>query len=238
MIKIVLFLTGTIAPENVPNLERKNIEERENDYYEAIKSWLVLGINLVFCENSGYHSEKLGQLFAHYPHCEYLKFKTQKSFYGKGHGEAEIFEFVFQNSKLFQQSNLSIIKVTGRFFVLNINKILNGIGNNQHIDLYGQFTDNLTWMDSRFFIFKVPFYENYLSTALKDIDEKNRVFFEHCLAKAALRYIADNHKWTLLPEVPRIQGFNGTNNDKYNTSMFRAIRSALFQKIRKFAYAR
>ena len=151
--KIVLFLTGNIAPVNVPYLMRGNAQDRENDYYIAIKKWLEYKIPIVFCENSHYNSLIINELLEGRNDCEYLKFKTQTSSLGKGNGEAEIFQFAFDNSNLLKGAKY-IIKVTGRYNIINFEAIQSKIKNYDHFYICGNMTHSLSWADSRFFLFK------------------------------------------------------------------------------------
>jgi len=127
-IKLCIFLTGKIEAKSVPNLKRDNYLEREQYYYNAIKKWQLIGIPIVFCENINFESEKVDSLFKCRDDCEYIKFKTKISHLGKGNGEAEIFEYNFENSEILRRKSF-VCKVTGRYFVKNYAYIFKRISN-------------------------------------------------------------------------------------------------------------
>ena len=167
-----LLLTGTIAPRNVPNLKRHAIQDRENDYVQAIEKWLSTGYPVVFCENSNYHSTRIKTLFEKYPNAEFLQFETQHSHLGKGHGEAEILMFAFKHSQLLNQPNYWIVKVTARYFVKNHSVLLKNVHSFENTQVIANLDDYLRYADTRFFIFSQSFFEQYLSKQLPFINEK------------------------------------------------------------------
>ena len=57
-----LFLTASIDPKNTPQVGRSSINIREKDYFNALSQFSKLGFNIVFCENSGYQSQKIFQI--------------------------------------------------------------------------------------------------------------------------------------------------------------------------------
>jgi hypothetical protein len=225
--KIVLLLTGNIAPVNVPHLMRGNAQDRENDYYIAIKKWLEYKIPIVFCENSHYNSLIINELLEGRNDCEYLKFKTQTSHKGKGNGEAEIFQFAFDNSNLLKGAKY-IIKVTGRYNVINFEDIQSKIKNYDDFYICGNLTHSLSWADSRFFLFKNSFYHDFLKESLLAINEDKNICFEHCLAHAMHLAMSKSYAFKLLPEIPVYQGYYGGNDKKYDNSWIFQFRNKIF----------
>ena len=215
---IVILLTGTIKVAEVPDLLLKDTNTREKEYYKAIKKWIALDYPIIFCENSNYESEMMNELVKNSTpqNFEYLKFSTAVSHLGKGNGEAEIIDYIFKNSKLINNHTI-ICKATGKNFVTNakaiIRKVLQpAIAKNVVIALLIR---NLTKADSRFFFFKKEFYLKYWINHIGEVNEKERIYIEHTLAKSIHIAIAAGEKWTLPPELPVIEGYIGTTGTLY-----------------------
>ncbi|ADB40911.1 hypothetical protein [Spirosoma linguale] len=226
---IAIFLTGTIKPYNVPNLKRVDPLEREQDYYNSIKKWLLLGFPIVFVENSNYDSALIESLLSAHKECEYLKFEGKVSHLGKSHGEAEIVSFAFKNSKLIKECN-TIIKSSGRQYIKNAVKILEDY---QPRELYviSWLKRYLQYADSRFFIANKEFYLNYFLDELTFIDESKSIYFEHALARAIHKSMAEGKRWALPKEYPICEGISGTENFEYKRNIFSVIKGNLIIKL-------
>ena len=123
--RFCILLTASIEPLNTIGLKRNSVFEREDDYFNALVFYLKLGIPIVFCENSMYHSNKILNLVSkNSDKLEYLNFKSINSYYGKSHGEKEIFDYAHQYSEFIKTSDY-VVKVTGRLIVVNILYIIN-----------------------------------------------------------------------------------------------------------------
>ncbi len=233
MKKKVLLLTGTISPRNTPNLARCNVEDRENDYYLAISAWLTHGLPIVFCENSNYDSPKISALLENRIDCEYIKFETKVSHLGKSNGEAEIIEYAMNNSFLISQSSI-IVKVTGRYNISNFATIIKSVSDS--VNICANLTQNLTWADSRFFIFSHTFFKNHLSSFFLVINEAEGRFFEHSLSRAINSALANQETFKLLPHLPIIIGVYGTDNEPYRISYFKKKKYYLYGLIKKYCF--
>lgn len=229
--KFCLFLTGTIDPKNTPEVDRASVLLRESDYYTSIEQYAALNFQIVFCENSEYDSKKISDLCAS-KNIEYLKFTSKESFKGKGHGEKEIFEYAFAHSKFLQESDY-IVKVTGRIFIKNTELILHALEKKQFL-VSSNLTRNLTWSDSRFFVFRKNFYDTFLKKKLEeDLNEPQKVNFEKCLSRAIHAALSQGEVWTTLPEYPDYVGYNAFQNKKLNQGLFKKIKYRLYYKIKK-----
>jgi len=236
-LKICIFLTGTISPSReVINLVHTDTKKRESEYYAAICDWILLDYQIVFCENSDYESKKLEALFANYPNCEYLKFHSSAN--SKSEGEAEIFKYSFSNSKTLREAQY-IVKSTGRYTIKNTNTIIKKILENSTSfsnDVWCDLSRNLTFSDSRFFVFKPSFYQNYLEKYLQFINENNDIFFETCLARSVHSCLADGKKWALLPEPIICKGIYGTEGIEFKNDYFRILKRKLFLFVKKMTF--
>jgi len=122
--EIVIFLTGTIQPENVPNLKRTDPSEREQDYYVSLNKWMQLNYPVIFVESSNFDSTLIESLFSSRPDCEYIKFQGTQGRLGKSHGEAEIIKYAFEFSAILKSSAV-VIKASGRQYISKSISILN-----------------------------------------------------------------------------------------------------------------
>ena len=227
--KICVLLTGTIEPKNVPSLKRTDPLEREQDYYYALKRWMKLDYPIVFVENSAYNSVMINSLFDERKDCEYIQFKSEVSYLGKSHGEAEIINFAFEESILLKSSDI-IIKSSGRQFISNALSILTTIFD-KDIYVVSWLKRQLQYADSRFFVAKKSFYVEYLLKEFMYINESNCIYFEHVLARAIHRSLADGKAWALPKEYPVCEGISGTENTRYKTSLFNRIKGDIILKL-------
>lgn len=229
-----LLLTATINPgESVPSLKRKDASQREQDYLEAVNTWVRHELPIVFCENSNFKSEliqdvlqKSGVKF------EYLCFQSEKSHLGKGHGEFEIFDHAFEHSKIIRDSTY-IVKVTGRYSIVNFRQLINQFYSEKSF-IYLDLKYSLSWADSRFFCFHKQFWTDYLRVNGRFIDEGNNFHFESALAKSTLIALASGHKRTSPKNIPRIFGIYGTDNVPYSNNYFVFIGKNILYKIKLF----
>lgn len=125
-------ITGTIRPGGqVGKLVLKDETERLKQYVEALQFTIRSKAfsKIVFCENSGSSMGKFDDLQAealqNEVEFEMLSFEgnTEKvSLHGKGYGEGEIMDYVFENSRLLQGEPY-FVKITGRLKIVNIKDI-------------------------------------------------------------------------------------------------------------------
>jgi hypothetical protein len=238
MNSIVILLTGTIQPVNVHQLALTSPQKREQEYLNAIKKWTQLGYPVIFCENSNYDSQLINDFVNSIDDglFEYLKFDTRASYLGKGNGEAEIIDYVFNNSKLIKDDTI-ICKATGKNFISNAKKLLTKIRLPKYSDkiIIANLTRKLTWADSRLYFFKKEFYYNYWLSYAKYIDEPNKIFFEHVLAKSIHALLATNdkcYKWDMLPYPPILEGYSGTFAKKYANNIFLTFFQKAFHSVK------
>ncbi|HEX8462896.1 MAG TPA: hypothetical protein VF623_15790, partial [Segetibacter sp.] len=207
---------------------------REAEYHKAIKKWISLGYPIIFCENSNYDSAIINEEIKGLNHekFEYLKFTSSVSHLGKGYGEAEIIDYTLKNSKLIKDDTI-ICKMTGKNYVTNAKVILRKLLASPHrgdmvTAILGR---NLTIADSRFFFFKRNFYLKYWINIIPEIDEPNKVYIEHTLARAIHIAIAKGERWSLLPELPIIEGFSGTYAKPYKNKILHTVLNKFYYLI-------
>jgi hypothetical protein len=203
-------------------------DTRRRDYEGALRFYArsLPGVKLVFCENSGadlaslehaYYAEHSGGA----PQTEFLTFTgagTDPS-RGKGVGEAQILDYAFSSSQLLRPEDF-VLKVTGRYAVSNIARLVSDFAGQDAPKIWCNLHGNLSWADSRVFGAPGKFFTQYLIPACQDIHDLHGRFFEHCLAGAALRAIADGYSWALPKYYVDVIGVSGTDGKQHRKSLF------------------
>jgi hypothetical protein len=214
--KPVILLTGCINPMGMSFTKLQNPDIRRVQYIDAIKFYLKTTDNvIVFVENSG---NDISGEFDQQDRLEIITFSGNNydNVLGKGYGEMLILKYAFENSS-FIKRNSSICKITGRYKVLNVNRILQSYSKsdcNVMVDL----PKRMKYADSRIFIADKPFFINFLFKNLDLINDSEGVYFEHALNKAVLQSIIENYSYLPLKYRARIIGQSGSDNYDYDHS--------------------
>lgn len=217
--KIVILLTGTIHPNTRDILAVKDPETRKKQYLEAISFYLEkTDFNIIFTENSGTY---IGNYFKGNKRIEFLTFLSSDTSpdRGKGWKELEIIDYSIKNSK-FVHSGVSVVKITGRLKVLDINSIgqqvrrlKSGLDNFVLCNVYKAFK-----MDSRCFAFTLDFWP----VLFRHGQSINLHYsFERALWKAICEYdLLNNGKYMQFNHPLRIRGISGGLGMPYNHGVF------------------
>jgi len=240
--KICILLTATVDPKGVVFMKRSDPAVRENDYVNSVKKWIEnTSYSILFCENSGYDIHKIEKIMRNCVNrkTESLKFDGQNfpREFGKGYGELLTIKYAVQHSKLVKHSDY-IIKVNGRYFIKNIEKIMSTLSKDSDIYVMADLKRNLTWADSRVFAFRPPFVLNYLSKFQDLLNDSRGFYLEHALARAVLRAISDGYKWIPLPSKPIIVGYSGTSDTLYRVSKIRWLAGEAFHRAKNYLIER
>ena len=133
---VTIILTTTVNLNfNKICLFQTNINERIETYLKSILNWLNnTKFNIILVDNSGYNFDELKQeLYIHYNRFEIITFDEKtlnQSKYlinntDKGASELFAINYAYYNSKLIKQIPTEfIIKITGRFFIPDLEKYL------------------------------------------------------------------------------------------------------------------
>jgi len=229
--KICLLLTATVDVRGVPDLQRSDPIERLSDYRWALEQWKQCHTidGLIFVENSGYDVDELQEILRDsdlYPHSvEFLSFNGQDfpRKLGKGYGENLNVEYVLRNSEILRKDDYLIFRSNGRNYVENIDSLVDALY--PSTDILCDLKEYLTWGDGKVLAGTVEFFENYVCPYGREVDDSTGYYFEHALARAIHRGIADGLVWRPNPEPPLIRGFSGTSNQTYSEGrLFRRAR--------------
>tara|TARA_B100001057_G_C22650681_1_gene871979 strand:- start:269 stop:1015 length:747 start_codon:yes stop_codon:yes gene_type:complete len=232
-----LILTATINPGDMPDLIRKDIETRLNDYKKSFRFWLSKKTvkKIIFIENSNYDLTFFHELSKKNPEkeVEIISTNSNSTFdknLGKGYGQYLSLKEIFEKSYLAKKTDY-FIDVTGRHCVINFDKILSNIVEDES-DIYINLTNNLKFADANLYGGIKSFFEKYIIPETAKTDDRNGSIFEECVAKATLKAIANEYKLSKTPIYANIDGYIGTNGKKYNQNIFKKIKLFFFRKIK------
>jgi hypothetical protein len=240
--RTVLLLTATIDPGATPMVARGDPAVRLQDYTHALEAWLNsrAARRVVFCENSGHDLTALKSVAAHRCDCEVEFLSFSGNHYGrergKGYSELKIIEHAIERSELIAESEV-IIKCSGRLTVRNATTVLRAIATTQ-FDIMCFLRQHLAFADSRLFAATPLFIREYFSPRIDMIDDFAGIYFEHALACATARALADRRQWRPFPVFPRIEGVSGTDGTVMTDSPLKSATKALYHQLRRFVYQR
>lgn len=229
---MVLLLTATVDPGATISVERRNPALRLEDYKNALKLWLLNPAtpSMIFCENSQHDLTQICQIIDQYNQfnkkVEVLSFGGQNypPNLGKGYGEMKILAHAMEHADLID-SDTRVIKVTGRYYVRNATRIFKSIIEDREPQIFCDLRGNLSWSLSQVFCGTRNFIERYLLPLQETLDDSIGTQFETVLARATHLAIAEGYKWSMLPEVPDIDGIRGTDNRPLRRPKWRWMRA-------------
>ena len=240
--KICLILTATVDPKGMIFLERSNVKDRFNDYIQSFAKWCSnSNINdLIFLENSGFDLTQFEEIKKKYPskNIEIISSQVNNDFprnLGKGYGEYLSLNEIIKNSRILDNYDY-FIKVSGRYYVKNIHKIINEIIKD-NTDIKICLKNNLTFADTHLFSGSKFFFKSILLNHIDKTNDTNGVYFEHCVAKATLNAINKGYSYSQLATYPDIHGYIGTNNKLLNYNFLKKIKLFFFGKLKKFFFS-
>lgn len=226
--RISLVLNATVDPSGVPFTLRSDPIERLDDYRWALERWIGCpGIDqLIFVENSGYDIDELRDIVGQATYLsgdsiEFLSFNGQNfpRHLGKGYGETLNLEYAINNSKLLSTEDSMMIRVNGRYFVENIHSFLETL--RPPTEMLSDLRQSLTWANAAVLGGTIRFFRDYVCPYGREVDDSKGYFFEHALARALHRGIADGLVWSPYPELPLVRGFSGTFNKSFSQHYLR-----------------
>lgn len=229
MMDAAICMTATICPNTVM-VSAVDVRERLADYKKCIRFYLdQTNLPVYFLENSDYdlsndgdfqEFEKLDrfQIFRFDPHPD-----TEK---GKGFQEFYTLDRFVKN----QLSETVIIKVTGRYVVKNVAKLIAKIKEPLTIDLHRKMKVAITG----FFVVQKEIYLKYFHEKYKLANDLEGTFIEHVLYSEIVNSNLINET-ALLPKNPQYKGVSGSyggslERNKYKM-MVRGVERSLSRKL-------
>lgn len=214
----VLLLTGSLRPSTTPFLTLTDPNIRINHYISAIKYYIYTSNfnRIVFADNTDSAREicfLITEAFNFQKKLEIISFAGNKSRVenqGKGFGECEIIEYALNKSKLISSDDL-VVKITGRYEILNINKIFEKINTN-----YPSFirVPGNNMIDAVVFSFLPTTWNAYFKSAIEMIDDNNGYYFEHVLYDLVKRNQMNISRLPYFPLFSQLSGTSGKLVDR------------------------
>lgn len=244
---IAVLLTATIDPRDTAMVARRDPHQRLEDYKTALQTcWLSerLVTNLILCENSNHDLVEIRRLCDQQSgpdrRIELISFDGLQypPHLGKGYGELGIISYALRHSELLRDGNPLIVKVTGRLAIGNIRKLLEMTVGYPGFDISCDLRGNLQWADSRIFMARKNFLQEYLVPMQALADDSCDMTFEHVLGRATHKAIGDGFRWIPLTCTPDIRGIAGTSGTPYPTSWLRWYARDVFRRFKNWAIAR
>ncbi|MCX2473182.1 hypothetical protein OQZ33_02440 [Pedobacter sp. MC2016-05] len=216
----LIFLTGCINPDGMSFTKLQNPAVRKQQYIDAINFYLnETDTPILFVENSGTDISKEFDLLNLQGRLELLTFDGNNfnKNLGKGFGEMQILKYAITHSTLYSSCE-HILKITGRYKVLNINSFLTETTflDSELIKL--DIIRSLTICESKFWICKKEFLSLFLLDYHDKLNDSEGYYFEHALLHATFDSIKKGFRYGTLVEYPRFSGVFGTDNTKFNDS--------------------
>ena len=199
-----LLMTASVNPRGMAGLSVNDIAEREGQYLGTLQFYLRNDAiaEIVFIENSGHDLTAFRVLTAEFPQkrvefisCDLNGYPRE---YGKSYGELLTLDYASEHSQFVADAG-GYFKVTGRFPILNIGKLLAEAERRGPWDLFCDNKDHriYDWLhngwtghacDTRFFGVTLDFYRKHFfgrAAELNDSQNKLIEFMFFDTAKAA-----------------------------------------------------
>lgn len=218
--KMLAIITGTIRPDKqVGKLVIKNETVRLQQYKDAL-SYMIRSkafSKIVFCENSDYgimcFAEEEKEAVKQGIELELISFRGNMDEvvkHGKGYGEGEIMDYVFENSKLLADE-FYFVKVTGRLKVVNISDICHRI--NQEICYFN--IPNRTirnFYDTKIYAMPIAVFKRYFRKMYDLVWDEKGIYLE----KVYTRILSEQKiEVKNFPRYPRVIGISGSTGLEY-----------------------
>lgn len=233
---MILLIVANVDAKGTPFNKRENINLRLEDTISSIKKWIISKIfnKIIIVENSNNISKIYERLeIPNGCDVEFLGYEGQDfpRHYGKGYGIYEELKYTLIHSKLIKLDQKLCI-VSGRYYIKNADYIIK----NLKYDFSTGMTNNLKYSFSPLFIVDQNILIKYIFPKFEKIDESIGNSFEHQLAKGVLLAISEGINWELPIEVPVIDGYSGTSNQKYYSNKSKTLAIRIYSRFKKFVF--
>lgn len=190
-------------------LSVNDLKEREQQYLGTLQFYLQGDAvrEIVFIENSGHDLSAFRELSAGYPQkrvefisCDLNGYPRQL---GKSYGELLTLDYASDHSSLVKEAG-GYFKVTGRFPILNIGKLLAEASSREPWEFFCDNKDHpiYDWLrngwtghacDTRFFGVTLDFYRNFFYGRVEELDDSQNRLIEFMFFETA-KFAASEHK--------------------------------------------
>lgn len=236
-----ILLTGTIVQHSDAQAVWIDPREREQQYFSVLNK-MANGKNhidsVLFCENSSANMELFSSLRSIYAKKSrtFQMYKVpmpdSEFFFGKGWGEGIIIRWALENIAILSGSS-GFMKITGRYHVVNIKRILTiirrGLAKNPDIKFICQSlsTTNQPHIQTAFFWADTDFFREYMLDVYEKVRDEHSVFLEHVFADRLMQ-LRDKFDFAILPIPLIVRGVSG-----WNASKLMSMRTILKQEFKQ-----
>jgi len=236
----ILLLTASVNVGGMVFMALQDVKIREQHYLDAIRFYYEnTSLPILLVENTNHDfTARLPEDIRNSNRVEFLTFPGNNfpKERGKGYGELESMSHAVAHSKMINEKTV-IIKVTGRYKVINIRDFVKAAMNNKYHQCQVLYFKGQRKAFSGIFCISKRFIEHYLIPNHELMNDTKGVYFEHVLATTLLDYVADGSNYSLLPSFPRLSGISGTENIQHRTNNYSFwLRRQLLYKVVKVNY--
>lgn len=217
-------ITSTIKPDpNVFLLKRTSVEDRLSDYETCFKFYCGLikdgsFDNIVYVDNSGYplsSLEKIATDLLVRDKVEFISYLSKDSPMNSRYFlEVNLIQYGMKNSDLIQNSeNPMIWKITGRYLIKNISKIIGNLDKNYNIHINFR---NKPYKILDFYL--VGFNKKGFEILVQNLDSYEGIVDGEIILRNHLETL-DQNKLKInsrFKAIPRVIGVRGHDNKSYN----------------------
>lgn len=234
--RIVGIVTGTIRPSlQMGQLVVRDEKERLEQYLQSIRSLIEAEAfkKVIFAENSNYGCDALEglQIAAdeHQVELECLSFQgntEQACIHGKGYGEGEIMDYVFQHSQLLKNEPY-FVKITGRLQIDNITAIAARLKKTRTYFNIPNKTKREIY-DTRIYGMPVKQFEKDFLKEYGHVMDGQGIYLEHVYTKILKKCGIKVYNF---PLYPRIRGISGSGGAIYGYTEWKCKIKDLLSKV-------
>ena len=230
--KHIILLTSCVNPNGMPFTALSDIDVRKQQYLDAL--WFYINntsLPIVYVDNSNFDIEQFKIFHANvYKRLELLSFEgNSDKVHGKGYGELEIIDYAIRHSEIINKNkDVSLIKITGRLKITNINGIIKQI--RYRILPYSNsiicsMNSDFSMADSRLIIAPISFYEKLVERKADIFDFKG-IYLEHILSILIKSHYTNLYHPFLIE--PQFEGVSGSTSTVYNAKEHTIIEKIIY----------
>ena len=217
MLDACIVMTATIEPNTVL-VKRSDVDQRLSDYKKCVEFYLqAVDIPIYFIENSRFDLENDPDFKSYRQQNNFRVIRIEAlpdKIKGKGYQEFYALDYVIQN---YVQESF-IIKVTGRYLIRNIARIIPEMSSPISIDMHKIMGVAITGF---FGISRKAYLEHVLGIYQRVNDSKG-VFIEHVLY-SKINSSPLRSKTKLLPQNPQYEGVSGSHGNTMERNKYKMM---------------
>ena len=217
--KHIILLTSCVNPNDMPFTALSDINVRKQQYLDALRFYVNnTPLPIVYVDNSNVDIKEYNVISNIVDdRLELLSFDgNHDKEHGKGYGELEIIDYAIKHSNIINSNtNVSIIKITGRLVIVNIMTILNQLKYNilpSSNSVICSMNSDFSMADSRLLIAPLNFYKRLIENRMA-INDSEGVYLEHVLCSLIKKQ--NLYAFHTFFSEPQYQGVSGSTNITY-----------------------